>query len=70
MRKVALALATLLLSGSALAATNGFGVAFHVGTAFALAGAAIAGLLLREPADPEPVRLPRAEEREHEALAA
>jgi EmrB/QacA subfamily drug resistance transporter len=57
-------------SGSALAATNGFGLAFHVGTAFALAGAAIAGLLLREPADPEPVRLPRPEEREHEALAA
>jgi EmrB/QacA subfamily drug resistance transporter len=56
--------------GTALAMTGGFGLAFHVGTAFALAGAAIAGFLLREPADPEVVRLPRTEEREHEALAA
>jgi EmrB/QacA subfamily drug resistance transporter len=57
-------------ASSALAATNGFAVAFHVGTAFALAGAAIAGFLLREPADPEPIRVSRPEEREHEALAA
>ncbi len=57
-------------TGSALAVTNGFAVAYHVGTAFALAGAAIAGFLLREPADPEAIRLPRTEEREHEALAA
>jgi hypothetical protein len=60
------------VSGSALAATNGFGVAFHVGALLALGGAAIAAFLLREPADPEVVRLPRTrtEEREHEALAA
>ncbi len=57
-------------TGSALAVTNGFGVAYHVGTALALAGAAIAGFLLREPADPEVIRLPRTEERDHEALAA
>ena len=57
--------------------TNGFGLAYHVGTAFALAGAAIAGFLLREPSDPEVIRIPRTEERlsrteerEHEALAA
>jgi EmrB/QacA subfamily drug resistance transporter len=57
-------------TNSAVAATNGFALAYHVGTAFALAGAAIAGFLLREPADPEVIRLPRTEEREHEALAA
>jgi EmrB/QacA subfamily drug resistance transporter len=57
-------------TASALAVTNGFAVAYHVGTAFALAGAAIAGFLLREPADPEVIRLPRTEEHEHEALAA
>jgi EmrB/QacA subfamily drug resistance transporter len=62
---------------SALAATNGFGLAYHVGALIALVGAAIAGFLLREPSDPEvtPVprseqRLSRTEEREHEALAA
>jgi EmrB/QacA subfamily drug resistance transporter len=55
---------------SGLALTNGFGLAFHVGMVFALAGAAIAGFLLREPADPEVIHLPRTEEREHEALAA
>ncbi len=55
-----------------LAVTNGFGLAFHVGTVFALAGAAIAAFLLREPADNEVVRLPATtrEEGEHEALAA
>ena len=54
-----------------LAVTNGFGLAFHVGTVFALAGAAIAAFLLREPADTEVVRLPATiEEGEHEALAA
>jgi EmrB/QacA subfamily drug resistance transporter len=53
-----------------LALTNGFGLAFHVATVLALAGAAIAGFLLREPADPEVIRLSRTEEAEHEALAA
>ena len=57
-------------SGSAVAATNGFGLAYHVGAVIALTGAAIAGFLLREPSDPEVIRIPRAEEREHEALAA
>jgi MFS family permease len=63
--------------GGAVAATNGFGLAFHVGALIALSGAVIAGFLLREPSDPEVVRvprshdpLPRTEEREHEALAA
>ena len=55
---------------SGLALTNGFGVAYHVGALLALTGAGIAGLLLREPADPEVIRLPRTEEAEHEALAA
>ncbi len=55
---------------TALAATNGFGLAFHIGAVIALAGAGIAGFLLREPADPEVIRLPRAEEAEREALAA
>jgi EmrB/QacA subfamily drug resistance transporter len=55
-------------SGAAL--TNGFGLAYQVGTVLALVGAAIAALRLREPADPEVIRLPRTEEREHEALAA
>jgi len=55
---------------SAIAVTNGFGHAYHVGTAFALAGAAIAAFLLREPADTDVVRLPTIEESEHEALAA
>ena len=53
-----------------LALTNGFGVAYHVGALLALTGAGIAGLLLREPADPEVIRLPRTEEAEREALAA
>ena len=57
-------------AGSALAMTNGFGLAFHVGTALALTGAAIAGFLLREPSDPQVIRLPRTEEGEREALAA
>jgi EmrB/QacA subfamily drug resistance transporter len=56
--------------GTAVAATNGFALAYHVGAVIALAGAAIAGFLLREPADPEVIRIPRTEEREHEALAA
>jgi EmrB/QacA subfamily drug resistance transporter len=55
---------------SALGATNGFGLAYHVAAAIALSGAAIAAFLLREPADPEVIRIPRTEEREHEALAA
>jgi MFS family permease len=58
---------------SAVAITNGFGLAFHVGALFALTGAVIAGFLLREPADPDLVHIPRTsrtEEREHEALAA
>jgi EmrB/QacA subfamily drug resistance transporter len=57
-------------AGGALAMTNGFGLAFHVGTALALTGAAIAGFLLREPSDPQVIRLPRTEEGEREALAA
>jgi EmrB/QacA subfamily drug resistance transporter len=63
--------------GRAVAATNGFALAYHVAALIALAGAAIAGFLLREPSDPEVVRIPltndrlsRTEEREHEALAA
>ena len=43
------------------------------GAVIALAGAAIAGLLLREPGETEVVRLPAnttTEEGEHEALAA
>jgi EmrB/QacA subfamily drug resistance transporter len=59
--------------GSALAATNGFGLAFHVGALIALSGAGIAGFLLREPSDPDVIQVPRnarTEEREHEALAA
>jgi EmrB/QacA subfamily drug resistance transporter len=59
--------------GGAVAATNGFGLAFHVAALIALSGAAIAGFLLREPSDPEVVPIPRStrtEEREHEALAA
>jgi EmrB/QacA subfamily drug resistance transporter len=55
---------------SGLALTNGFGLAYHVGALLALGGAAIAGFLLREPADPEVIRLPRTEEAEREALAA
>jgi hypothetical protein len=57
---------------TATAVTNGFGLAYHVGTALALTGAAIAAFLLREPADTELVRLPTptTEEVEHEALAA
>jgi hypothetical protein len=59
-------------AGSAIAVTNGFGLAYHVGTGFALTGAVIAAFLLREPADTEVVRLPSTttEEAEHEALAA
>jgi MFS family permease len=56
--------------GGAVAATNGFGLAYHVGAVIALSGAAIAGFLLREPTDPEVIPIPRTEEREHEALAA
>jgi EmrB/QacA subfamily drug resistance transporter len=64
-------------AGGAVAATNGFGLAYHVAALIALSGAAIAGFLLREPSDPEVIpvrrdeqRLSRTEEREHEALAA
>jgi EmrB/QacA subfamily drug resistance transporter len=57
--------------GTAVAVTNGFGLAYHVGAVIALSGAAIAGFLLREPSDPEVIRLPqRTEEGEREALAA
>jgi EmrB/QacA subfamily drug resistance transporter len=63
--------------GGAVAATNGFGLAYHVAALIALSGAAIAGFLLREPSDPEVIRIPRSEERlsrteerEHEAVAA
>jgi EmrB/QacA subfamily drug resistance transporter len=56
--------------GSAPAVTNGFELAFHVAAVIALAGAAIAGFLLREPAASGVVELPTSEEAEHEALAA
>lgn len=57
--------------GTALNMTNGFELAYHVGTVLALAGAAIAAFLLREPAATEVVRLPTTnQEGEHEALAA
>ena len=55
---------------SPIAVTNGFELAFHVGTVIALAGAAIAAIWLREPANTDVVRLPSIEEGEHEALAA
>ena len=57
---------------TAIAVTNGFGLAYHVATAFALAGAAIAAFLLREPADTDVVQIPTAatEEARNEALAA
>jgi hypothetical protein len=57
-------------SATALSTTNGFGLAYHVGAGLALAGAAIAALLLREPGAPEVVRLPTTGEGEREALAA
>jgi hypothetical protein len=51
--------------------TNGFELAYHVGTVFALAGAAIAAFALREPRAPEVIRLvTTTEDGEHEALAA
>jgi hypothetical protein len=55
---------------SPLAVTNGFELAFHVATVIALAGAAIAGFLLRAPANTDVVHLPAIEDGEHEALAA
>ncbi len=59
-------------SGAAAAATDGYSLAFHIGTVIALAGAAIAAFLLPDPGDTEVVRLPTTnnEEAEHEALAA
>ena len=60
-------------TATAVAVTNGFALAFHVGTVIALVGAAIAGLLLREPGETEVVRLPTnatTEEGKREALAA
>ena len=59
-------------SGAAVALTEGFALAFHVGTVIALAGAGIAAFFLRDPGDTEVVRLPTTttEEAEHEALAA
>jgi hypothetical protein len=56
--------------GAAHALTSGFGLAYTVGAALALAGAAVAAFLLREPSSPEVVRVPNVEEREREALAA
>jgi MFS family permease len=62
---------TKAVGGSALAMTNGFELAFHVAAVIALAGAAIAAFLLREPAPSEVVRLRTTEEGgEREALAA
>jgi MFS family permease len=56
--------------GAAHALTSGFGLAYTVGAALALTGAAVAAFLLREPPSHEVVRLPRVEEGEREALAA
>ena len=56
--------------GAAHALTSGFGLAYTIGAALALAGAAVAAFLLREPSSPEVVRVPNVEEREREALAA
>ncbi len=56
--------------GAAHALTSGFGLAFTVGGALALTGAAVAAFLLREPPSPEVARLPDIEEVENEALAA
>jgi EmrB/QacA subfamily drug resistance transporter len=58
-------------AGAARAMTNGFAVAFDIAAVFALAGAAVAVLLLRAPAAaPDVVHLPTTEERGNEALAA
>jgi EmrB/QacA subfamily drug resistance transporter len=61
-------------SGFAHALTSGFDLAFGVGAAFALAGAIVAGLWLRNPASGgEPVEVPigtKVEIEESEALAA
>jgi EmrB/QacA subfamily drug resistance transporter len=56
--------------GAAHALTNGFGLAYTIGAAFALTGAAVAAFGLREPSSPEVIRLPNIEEAENEALAA
>ncbi len=56
--------------GAAGATTSGFELAFHVAALLALAGGAVAGFLLHEPANPELIPLPTTEENEHEALAA
>jgi EmrB/QacA subfamily drug resistance transporter len=58
-------------AGAARAITNGFSVAFEIAAVVALAGAAVAALLLRTPAAaPDVVHLPTTEEQENEALAA
>jgi EmrB/QacA subfamily drug resistance transporter len=56
--------------GTTSSATSGFQLAYEIAAAFALAGAAIAALLLREPGAPEVVHLPATEEGGREALAA
>jgi EmrB/QacA subfamily drug resistance transporter len=57
--------------GAAHALTHGFDVAFGVGAAFALAGALLAGLLLRRPARQSALPIPAGSiEGENEALAA
>ena len=62
--------ALVAADGAAHALTSGFGLAYTVGAALALAGAAVAAFMLREPPSHEVVRLTNIEEREHEALAA
>jgi EmrB/QacA subfamily drug resistance transporter len=62
--------AAVAVQGAAGAMTSGFELAFHVAALMALAGAAVAGLMLGEPADEELIPLSTTEEREHEALAA
>jgi predicted MFS family arabinose efflux permease len=56
--------------GTAHALTSGFGLAYTIGAALAVAGAVVAAFMLGEPPSREVVRLPNIEEREHEALAA
>ncbi len=62
--------ALIAADGAAHALTSGFGLAYTVGAVLALAGAAIAAFLLRQPPSHEVIPLRSLEEGEHEALAA